>query len=383
MTTGRACCATPPGWPRPRPSSAKVAGVSRDEVGTRVVGDHQPGHISTGLADAAALREETRGSHWREDFPERDDDRRSPATSTSSLRDGEIEAGLRPESLHDGDRDAGRTRCRRRAGAAGLDPAEVQAASTGRSPRTCPTAGRHQRGHDPGRGAAARVFRGPGGRHRRRARRSRPWSSRPSWATRSRSRTGSPTAPGSRPATWSLRVAGPTRGLLTAERTALNFACHLSGVATATAAWVDALEGTSARVLDTRKTLPGWRALQKYAVRCGGGVNHRMSLSDRAMVKDNHVVAAGGVVPAYDAVRARLPGPARRGRGRPTSTSSASCSTPAATEILLDNMSHRGDGRGGRDHRRPRHAGGLGRADLRAGPARSPRPASTSSRSAR
>ncbi len=104
-----------------------------------------------------------------------------------------------------------------------------------------------------------------------------------------------------------LRVAGPTRGLLTAERTALNFACHLSGVATATAAWVDALEGTSARVLDTRKTLPGWRALQKYAVRCGGGLNHRMSLSDRAMVKDNHVVAAGGVVPAYEAVRAAYP----------------------------------------------------------------------------
>jgi nicotinate-nucleotide pyrophosphorylase (carboxylating) len=104
-----------------------------------------------------------------------------------------------------------------------------------------------------------------------------------------------------------MRVAGPTRGLLTAERTALNFACHLSGVATATAAWVDALEGTSARVLDTRKTLPGWRALQKYAVRCGGGLNHRMSLSDRAMVKDNHVVAAGGVVPAYDAVRKAYP----------------------------------------------------------------------------
>jgi nicotinate-nucleotide pyrophosphorylase (carboxylating) len=104
-----------------------------------------------------------------------------------------------------------------------------------------------------------------------------------------------------------MRVAGPTRGLLTAERTALNFACHLSGVATATAAWVDALEGTGARVLDTRKTLPGWRALQKYAVRCGGGLNHRMNLSDRAMVKDNHVVAAGGVVPAYVAVRQAYP----------------------------------------------------------------------------
>ena len=104
-----------------------------------------------------------------------------------------------------------------------------------------------------------------------------------------------------------LRVSGPTRGLLTAERTALNFASHLSGVATGTAAWVAALEGTRARVLDTRKTLPGFRALQKYAVRCGGGVNHRFSLSDLAMVKDNHVVAAGGVVPAYRAVRAAYP----------------------------------------------------------------------------
>ena len=105
-----------------------------------------------------------------------------------------------------------------------------------------------------------------------------------------------------------MRIAGPTRGLLTAERTALNFASHLSGVATATAAWVGALEGTAARVLDTRKTLPGYRALQKYAVRCGGGVNHRFSLSDMAMVKDNHVLAAGGVVPAYRAVRAANPG---------------------------------------------------------------------------
>ncbi|HET9501301.1 MAG TPA: carboxylating nicotinate-nucleotide diphosphorylase [Marmoricola sp.] len=104
-----------------------------------------------------------------------------------------------------------------------------------------------------------------------------------------------------------MRVSGTTRGLLTAERTALNFASHLSGVATATAAWVAALEGTRARVLDTRKTLPGWRALQKYAVRCGGGVNHRFSLSDLAMVKDNHVVAAGGVVPAFEAVRRAYP----------------------------------------------------------------------------
>ena len=105
-----------------------------------------------------------------------------------------------------------------------------------------------------------------------------------------------------------LTATGPVKGVLTAERTALNFASHLSGVATATSLWVEALEGTKARVLDTRKTLPGWRALQKYAVRCGGGVNHRFSLVDRAMVKDNHAVAAGGVVPAYRAVVAANPG---------------------------------------------------------------------------
>jgi nicotinate-nucleotide pyrophosphorylase (carboxylating) len=110
-----------------------------------------------------------------------------------------------------------------------------------------------------------------------------------------------------RPGDVVLTVEGPVQGVLTAERTALNFASHLSGVATATSAWVQALAGTRAQVLDTRKTLPGWRSLQKYAVRCGGGVNHRSGLADRAMVKDNHVVAAGGVVPAYLAVRAARP----------------------------------------------------------------------------
>jgi nicotinate-nucleotide pyrophosphorylase (carboxylating) len=105
-----------------------------------------------------------------------------------------------------------------------------------------------------------------------------------------------------------LTVTGLTRSLLVCERTALNLLCHLSGVATATAAWADALAGTHARVRDTRKTTPGLRALEKYAVRCGGGVNHRMGLWDAALVKDNHVVAAGGVRAAFDAVRDRFPG---------------------------------------------------------------------------
>jgi len=105
-----------------------------------------------------------------------------------------------------------------------------------------------------------------------------------------------------------LTVRGRTRDLLTAERTALNLLCHLSGVATATAQWADALDGTGCRVRDTRKTTPGLRVLEKYAVRCGGGVNHRMSLSDAALVKDNHVVAAGGVAAAFEKVRAMFPG---------------------------------------------------------------------------
>lgn len=105
-----------------------------------------------------------------------------------------------------------------------------------------------------------------------------------------------------------LEATGPTVHLLTAERTALNHLCHLSGVATATARWVAAVDGTAARIRDTRKTTPGMRLLEKYAVRCGGGVNHRTSLSDQALVKDNHVLAAGGVVPAYHAVLDRYPG---------------------------------------------------------------------------
>ena len=116
-------------------------------------------------------------------------------------------------------------------------------------------------------------------------------------------------ADGSRvqPGTRVASVEGPTRGLLTAERTALNLLGHLSGVATATSQWADAIASTNAQVRDTRKTTPGMRALEKYAVRCGGGVNHRMSLSDAALVKDNHIVAAGGVARAFAAVRAAAP----------------------------------------------------------------------------
>ena len=114
---------------------------------------------------------------------------------------------------------------------------------------------------------------------------------------------GSAVSPGDVVAT----IKGPLRELLGAERTLLNFLTHLSGIATATRAWVDAVAGTGAAIRDTRKTLPGLRVLEKYAVRCGGGVNHRMGLGDAALIKDNHVAAAGSVAAAYHAVRAAAP----------------------------------------------------------------------------
>jgi nicotinate-nucleotide pyrophosphorylase (carboxylating) len=134
-----------------------------------------------------------------------------------------------------------------------------------------------------------------------------------------------------------LRIRAPLRELLGAERTLLNFLTHLSGIATATRAWVDALSGTRCAVRDTRKTTPGLRQLEKYAVRCGGGLNHRLGLGDAALIKDNHVIAAGGITAAIVAVRAAAP-------GLPLEVE---CDTVAqvgealeagATLILLDNM---------------------------------------------
>jgi nicotinate-nucleotide pyrophosphorylase (carboxylating) len=135
-----------------------------------------------------------------------------------------------------------------------------------------------------------------------------------------------------------MTVSGPLGVILTAERTALNFLCHMSGIATLTRQWLDAVAGTGARIRDTRKTLPGLRALEKYAVRCGGGVNHRMSLSDAALIKDNHVAAAGSVTAAFDAV----------GKLAPDLPVEVECDTleqvaeavaAGAELILLDNLS--------------------------------------------
>ncbi len=135
-----------------------------------------------------------------------------------------------------------------------------------------------------------------------------------------------------------LRVSGDAVAVLGAERTMLNFLTHLSGIATATRTWADAVAGTGAVVRDTRKTLPGLRGIEKYAVRCGGGENHRMGLGDAALVKDNHVAAAGGVAAAVRAVRAAA---------RPGLAIEVECDSVAqvrealaagASFILLDNM---------------------------------------------
>ncbi len=135
-----------------------------------------------------------------------------------------------------------------------------------------------------------------------------------------------------------LRVSGDAVAVLGAERTMLNFLTHLSGIATATRAWVDAVAGTGAVVRDTRKTLPGLRGIEKYAVRCGGGANHRMGLGDAALVKDNHVAAAGGIAAAVRAVRAA----ARPGLAIEVECDSVAqvgeALTAGASFILLDNM---------------------------------------------
>ncbi|MFM9096139.1 MAG: carboxylating nicotinate-nucleotide diphosphorylase, partial [Actinomycetes bacterium] len=104
-----------------------------------------------------------------------------------------------------------------------------------------------------------------------------------------------------------LTAKGPTTDLLTAERTALNFLSHLSGITTLTNKWVKEVAATNASIRDTRKTTPGLRILEKYAVRCGGGKNHRMSLNDQALIKDNHIVAAGSILKAIEKVKDKFP----------------------------------------------------------------------------
>ncbi len=134
-------------------------------------------------------------------------------------------------------------------------------------------------------------------------------------------------------------IKGRTRALLTGERTALNFLGRLSGIATLTSAYVAAVAGTGARIACTRKTTPGLRAFEKYAVRCGGGVNHRFGLYDAVLVKDNHIAAAGGLEAALSLLCARAPATWSKSRSRSTrfSNSRRRCAFPIDA-VLLDNM---------------------------------------------
>ena len=144
------------------------------------------------------------------------------------------------------------------------------------------------------------------------------------------------------PGTTLLEVSGPSRALLSAERVALNFVQRLSGVATATARFVRAVEGTGTRILDTRKTTPGWRLFEKYAVRCGGGVNHRMGLHDRILIKDNHLSALADAAPdpvtaAVRRSRAQFPGMFVQVEAD-TPDQARQAADAGADGVLLDNM---------------------------------------------
>ncbi|WP_329427472.1 L-aspartate oxidase [Streptosporangium sp. NBC_01495] len=260
--------------------------------------------VASALVAAARERQETRGSHWREDFPERDDDWWLGHLDTTLTAEGPamtyvphgqrvtalppqvendlVEAGLDPEAV---------TAILEAAAAEDLqEGGDVTSVATIPADQTA-TADVVARadGVVAGLAVAEGAF-----SHLSQGR----------LVAERRVKDGERVAGGD----VLMTVTGPTRDLLTAERTALNLLTHLSGVATLTDHWVRAVEGTGARIRDSRKTLPGLRALEKYAVRCGGGTNHRMSLSDAALIKDNHVVASGGVAEAFRAVRDAYPG---------------------------------------------------------------------------
>ena len=135
-----------------------------------------------------------------------------------------------------------------------------------------------------------------------------------------------------------MSLAGPTAALLTAERTALNFLQRLSGIATKARAFADAVAGTGVRIADTRKTTPGWRALEKYAVRCGGCANHRSSLGEHVLIKDNHIAAAGSLTKAVERCRAVAPHSAKIEVEATTLAEVREALRARAEVILLDNM---------------------------------------------
>ena len=156
----------------------------------------------------------------------------------------------------------------------------------------------------------------------------------PAIVVRPRVRDGDRVAPG----TKVLELAGPTAALLTAERTALNFLQRLSGVATLARRYAEAAAGTGVRIVDTRKTTPGWRALEKYAVRCGGCANHRSSLGEHVLIKDNHIAAAGSLERAVALGRAAAPHLAKLEVEAGTLAEVKAALRAGADVILLDNM---------------------------------------------
>ncbi len=286
--------------------------------------------VASALTGAALRREETRGSHWREDFPDLDD-RHWLGHLDARLVEGQVTMGYTPN------RPLPSAELEAELRAAGLDPAFVSTLAFEAveedlaggvdvtSEATIPAgqigtadvvarAGGVVAGLPVARAVIEQVTGGTA-------------TIVPKVADGARVGRGDVL----------MSVTGRTRDLLLAERTALNLLCHLSGIATLTRSWVDAVAGTNAVIRDTRKTTPGLRALEKYAVRCGGGDNHRMSLSDSALVKDNHVLAAGGTVAAYKAVRDRFPGVPVEVEA--DSVDAALAAVDAGAElVLLDNM---------------------------------------------
>ena len=181
-----------------------------------------------------------------------------------------------------------------------------------------------------------------------------------------------------------LTISGSARAVLAGERTALNFVGRLSGIATLTADYVRHTAGTKLRICCTRKTTPGLRALEKYAVRCGGGFNHRFGLDDAILIKDNHIAVAGGVRPVLERARAHIGHLVQVEIEVDTLAQLREVlDTGLADVVLLDNMDVRHADRGRKARQRPRRAGSLRRRHAKARSRRSPRPASTTSRPAR
>jgi nicotinate-nucleotide pyrophosphorylase (carboxylating) len=270
---------------------AEMAATSSDAAGPEAWEATNLVTVAAAIIAAASVREETRGSHWREDFPDRDD---AWALHVDIVARPEGDRyGLDLVAAADGASllDAGYLNDLARAAleedlAGGVDVTSVATIAAGT--RAVGDFAARADGVVAGLDVAEAVLRAVAGadlvveRH---------------YIDGAAVRAGDVL----------MTVEGLAQALLTGERTALNLLCHLSGIATATRRWVDAVAGTGARVRDTRKTTPLMRSLEKYAVRCGGGVNHRMSLSDEALIKDNHVIAAGSVTEAFHRVRKEFP----------------------------------------------------------------------------